>query len=66
MISTRTASGTGVTIEFLDPETEYHAVVARTDKRLDSGMGVSPDGRYLLYPQIDFEGANLMMIDNFR
>jgi serine/threonine protein kinase len=59
-------SGTGGTIEFLDPETGRHAVLVHTDKRLDSGMGVSPDGRYLLYPQIDFEGANLMMIDNFR
>ena len=54
------------TIEFLDPATGRHTVLYHTDKRLDLGLSVSPDGRYLLYPQIDFDAANLMMIENFR
>ncbi len=60
------ASDSAGTIEFLDPDTGQHAILARTDKRLAIGLSVSPDGRYLLYPRIDYEGGNLMMIENFR
>ena len=59
-------SGIGGTVEFIDPETGRHTVLARTAKALDSGMAISPDGRYLLYAQADFDTSNLMMIDNFR
>jgi hypothetical protein len=36
-------------------------------KRLGFGMGVSPDGHWLLYSQIDREaGSDLMLVDHFR
>jgi hypothetical protein len=37
-----------------------------TDKRLDFGVAVSPDGRYLLFSQDDYQGSNLLMMENFR
>ena len=30
------------------------------------GLSLSPDGRYLIYSQIDEQGADLMMVENFR
>ena len=60
------SSDSAGTIEFLDPATGKHSILGRTDKSLDLGVTVSPDGRYLLYAQIDNLGSNLMMIDNFR
>jgi hypothetical protein len=30
------------------------------------GLDVSPDGRYLLYAQLDDPGGDLMLIENFR
>jgi serine/threonine protein kinase/Tol biopolymer transport system component len=59
-------SGTGGTLEFLDPDSGKRSMIAHVDRNLDLGMTVSPDGRYLLYPQVDYQGANLMMIETFR
>jgi hypothetical protein len=42
------------------------SVLLRTDKKLDLGLTVSPDGRYLLFSQIDYLGSNLMLLENFR
>jgi Tol biopolymer transport system component len=56
----------GGTIEFLDTANGRRSVLVRTDKALDLGLGVSPDGRYLLYSQVDYLGSNLMMLDNFH
>ena len=30
------------------------------------GLALSPDGRYLLYSQIDQQGSDLMLVDQFR
>jgi Tol biopolymer transport system component len=38
-----------------------------TDGRLgDLGLAVSPDGKYLLFTKIDYLGADLMLVENFR
>jgi Tol biopolymer transport system component/DNA-binding winged helix-turn-helix (wHTH) protein len=36
------------------------------DKDLAQGMSISPDGRYMLYSQIDENNANIMLVNNFR
>ena len=40
--------------------------VARLAKRAYLGLSVSPDGRYLIYSQIDQQGSDLMLVDRFR
>lgn len=56
----------GGTIEFMDLESGKRSVLAHTDKSLELGISVSPDGQNLVFPQIDYEGSNLMMIENFH
>jgi hypothetical protein len=36
------------------------------DKDLDAGMSVSPDGRYMLFSQVDESNADIMLVNNFR
>jgi hypothetical protein len=33
---------------------------------VDLGLGVSPDGRTLLYGQVDRAGSNIMLVENFH
>jgi Tol biopolymer transport system component len=40
--------------------------IVKVAKLLDLGLGVSPDGRTLLYSQIDHTGSNLMLIESFH
>ena len=40
--------------------------IFKADKDLGEGMSISPDGRYMLYSQIDESNADIMLVDNFR
>jgi hypothetical protein len=43
--------------------------VATTEKKLARwipSLAVSPDGKHLLYTQIDQQGSDLMLMENFR
>ncbi len=40
--------------------------IAVLRKHLFNGISLSPDGRYAIYSQVDNQGADLMMIENFR
>lgn len=40
--------------------------VAEIDRPVSWGLTVSPDGRDVLYSQVDQSGSDLMLIDNFR
>lgn len=35
-------------------------------KRVDLGLALSPDGRHLLFAQLDYVGSDLMTVENFR
>src|SRR5918993_777886 len=41
-------------------------VVLELSKPIAPGLSLSPDERYLLYSQVDDEGSELMLVDNFR
>jgi hypothetical protein len=32
----------------------------------DSGLALSPDGKYLLYSQVDTAGSDLLMLEHYR
>jgi Tol biopolymer transport system component len=36
------------------------------NKRVDLGLALSPDSRYLLFAQLDYVGSDLMAVENFR
>jgi hypothetical protein len=54
-------------LQFFSFATGKSRPIFTPDKRLGFGMGVSPDGHWLLYCQMDREqGSNLMLVDNFH
>jgi hypothetical protein len=44
----------------------YYRVLRDDYKALTSGVTLSPDGRWLLNSQVDQEGSELMLVQNFR
>lgn len=57
---------TGKEIDFRDFSTGKVAPVFQMAKTPDLGLEVSPDGRYLLFVQLDYEGSDLKLVENFR
>ena len=51
---------------FYEFATQKTHVVFRVDKDLSDGMSISPDGRYMMYSQIDEVAADIMLVNNFR
>lgn len=41
-------------------------VIAELDKPPNAGLSVSPDGRTLLWSQVDAENSDVMLVENFR
>jgi hypothetical protein len=33
---------------------------------LESGMGASPDGNWILYTQVDYSAGDIVLVENFR
>ncbi len=50
----------------LDFATGRVASLYTLNKRVDLGLGLSPDGRFLLFAQLDYVGSDLMAVENFR
>jgi len=63
----RNEAATGLSvIQLLRLATGKIEVVAKIDKDLYYGLTVSPDGRWLLFSQIDQVICDLMLVENFR
>jgi WD40-like Beta Propeller Repeat len=57
--------GTDAEIHFFSFETGKSKLAIRP-LRPGLGMAVSPDGRWLLYSQVEHSGSDLMLVENFR
>ena len=53
-------------IQFLSFASAQVKTVAPISRSPSSGLSVSPDGRSLLFSQVDEEGNDLMLVENFR
>jgi Tol biopolymer transport system component len=59
-------NGAGDSIQFLNFATNQVRTVASFEKPLSGGLAVSPDRRWILYPQIEQAGSELMLVENFH
>ena len=53
-------------IMFRDFATGKVTPVLKMSKPADLGLEVSPDGRFLLFAQIDYAGSDLKLVEDFR
>jgi Tol biopolymer transport system component/predicted Ser/Thr protein kinase len=56
-------------IEFFSFATHKVTQIAKPEKepvRFNVGLAVSPDGRWILYAQMDQSSSNIMLVENFR
>jgi Tol biopolymer transport system component len=62
----RSESAAGSSIQFFNFANERIRPIAAIEKPVDLGLTVSPDGRWILYSQLDQGGSDLMLVENFR
>ena len=65
-VPVRNAAGVASSIHFLRLATGKVEVVTAVANDLHYGLAVSPDGRWLLYSQVDQVICDLMLVENFR
>jgi Tol biopolymer transport system component len=53
-------------IEFFNFATGNLTPIITTDKPFSAGLSISPDGRWLIYTQVDRTGRDIMLMENFR
>ncbi|MGE5488716.1 MAG: protein kinase domain-containing protein [bacterium] len=53
-------------IRMLEFATGRQKLIAELDRTPNAGVSVSPDGRTLLWSQVDAENSDVMLIENFR
>jgi Tol biopolymer transport system component/tRNA A-37 threonylcarbamoyl transferase component Bud32 len=53
-------------IVFRDFATGKVTPILKMAKSPDLGLGVSPDGRFLFFVQLDYQGSDLKLVENFR
>jgi Tol biopolymer transport system component len=58
--------GSTTPVQFLGFSASVPKTVFAIGKPVTTGLGVSPDGKFLLYSQIDQKGSDLMLVENFH
>jgi len=53
-------------VRFRDAQTGQTTDILKISKPVDLGLALSPDGRTLLFTQVDYSGQDLMLVENFR
>jgi eukaryotic-like serine/threonine-protein kinase len=53
-------------IQFLNTTTGKVTTISTIAEYPGNGLSVSPDGRFIIYPQFDILGQDLMLVENFR
>ena len=53
-------------IEFFDFATKMIRSIFTIESDIDDYLSISPDGRWILYQQVDQSGSDLMLVENFR
>ncbi len=53
-------------IQFLDLQTNQIRRIGTLERSRANGLALSPDGRWILYAQVDQAGAELRLVENFR
>ncbi len=53
------------TMKYFDLASHKVKVVFTLEKDFDDGMSVSPDGRYILYSQVDEQSDEIMLMDRY-
>jgi hypothetical protein len=55
-----------VTVSFYDFATKKSTTAFETEVMDFSGVALSPDGKYIIYPKVDQSETNLMLVDGFK
>ncbi len=56
----------GSSIQFLNFATDTIQEIAKPAKSVDAGLSISPDGKSILFVQVDHAGSNLMLVEGFH
>jgi hypothetical protein len=53
-------------VEYFDFASKHVRRIRKFEKNFGNGLSVSPDGRWLLYTQVDKANSDIMLVENFR
>jgi Tol biopolymer transport system component/DNA-binding winged helix-turn-helix (wHTH) protein len=53
-------------LRYFDFASKQIRPIFETDKDFDSGLSISPDGRWILYSMVGDESSDIMIVDHFR
>ena len=62
----RATAARTATLRSLELPTGRDSEIGTFTRPLDLGLSLSPDGKYLLYSQLDHVGTSLMLAEHFR
>jgi Tol biopolymer transport system component len=59
-------NSTGIAVCFYDFDTRKSTPIFETEVMDFSGVALSPDGKYIIYPRVDQSETNLMLVEGFK